>query len=521
MRIKTQTLALILLALGVASLLVAAGSAFVTFEFSNVVKIALALGVTLLGLAGYFGLANLRSAASGRASRYWLEVVLVSLIVLTICGAINYALLDSRLSFTHDFTRDKVNTLSEQTIEMLSKISEPITVYDFQDPNNSSDANRKLVTRYNDASNGNLIYTPIDPNIRPDLAEKYAVEAYGTVVLVMGERFEKLNFANEQNLSNGVYKLLNPTQYKLYFVTGHQERGIDDTAQNGMSGMVSGLNSLNFQTETVSLLTQDVPADASALIIAGPQLPYSADEIAKIEAFQARGGAVLAFLEPSLLTQIDPADDLLAQYFANHWGISARNDIVVDFQQMIDSPLFPAVQSYPDSPITADLNGLVSVYPNARSLALSTSGELGFSPTAVVESGAGAWGETDFTSIEAQSPQPDGDDASGPLALGAQAENPATGARVIVFGDIDFFSNLMAQNPQLSLGSRLLFQNLVKWSLGDEAGLQINPNTAGQNNSNIVTDADQRMVWTLGLFIPLLVVIVMATMTFLSRRRNG
>lgn len=521
MRIKTQTLVLILLVLGVVSLLVAAGSAFVTFGFDNVVKVALALGVTLLGLAGYFGLSNLRSAASGRASRYWLEVVLISLIVFTICGAINYLLLDSRFSFSHDFTRDKVNTLSDQTIEMLGKVTTPITVYDFQDPNNPSDANSKLVTRYNDASDGKFIYTPINPNIRPDLAEKYSVEAYGTVILVMGERFEKLNFANEQNLSNGVYKLLNPTQYKLYFVTGHQERGIDDTAQNGMSGMVNGLNSLNFQTETVSLLIQDVPADASALILAGPQLPYSADEIAKLEAFQARGGAVLAFLEPSLLTQIDPADDLLAQYFAKNWGITARNDIVVDFQQMIESPFFPAVQSYPASPITADLNGRVSVYPNSRSLALTTVGELGFSPTAVVESGTSAWGETDFATIESQAPQPDGEDANGPLVLGAQAENPATGARVIVFGDIDFFSNFMAQNPQLSLGSRLLFQNLVKWTLGDEAGLQINPNTAEQTATSIVTDDQQRMVWILGLFVPLLVVIAMAIVTFVSRRRNS
>src|SRR5690606_38954144 len=207
-----------------------------------------------------------------------------------------------------------------------------------------------------------------DPNQRPALVDKYGVapERPGQGLLrveIGGEKVE-LEQPDEPKLTNALVKLTRQGQKEVYFVAGHNERpgaGKGPGGKEDHAAAAEALRNENFQVATLNLETQaDVPDDADVVILAGPTRPLRPGDADKLDRYLARGGAVLAMVDPRAQTDLD---EVLAG-----WGVELGQDAIVDrLQSLFGQAMSPMAGQYADHDITRQIRE-VTLFPMARSV---------------------------------------------------------------------------------------------------------------------------------------------------------
>src|SRR4029453_12483370 len=89
----------------------------------------------------------------------------------------------------------------------------------------------------------------IDAVKQPSRANQYQVQQVGTVVFDYDGRTERVTSDGEQELTNGLIKVLQGKQNKVYFVQGHGEKSTDSSGRDGYSSISSSLTSENFSVD--------------------------------------------------------------------------------------------------------------------------------------------------------------------------------------------------------------------------------------------------------------------------------
>ena len=100
--------------------------------------------------------------------------------------------------------------------------------------------------------------------------------------------------------------------------------------------------------------------------------------------------------DPTIVTQFGDSADPLADYLKNTWGIILGNDIILD--QTSNSPYFAVASQYRTHLITQKLQGMVTVFPYARSV--STTTVQGVTPTTLITTGQASWAETNLAGLQ-------------------------------------------------------------------------------------------------------------------------
>ena len=75
----------------------------------------------------------------------------------------------------------------------------------------------------------------IDPVRSPSRANQAQGKQLGTVVFEYDGRTERVTSDSEQELTNGLIKVVQGKQQKVYFVQGHGERDTDGSDRDGYS----------------------------------------------------------------------------------------------------------------------------------------------------------------------------------------------------------------------------------------------------------------------------------------------
>ncbi|MDO9130857.1 MAG: hypothetical protein Q7U34_13430, partial [Anaerolineales bacterium] len=258
-----------------------------------------------------------------------------------------------------------------------------------------------------------------------------------------------------------------------------------------------------------------IPQDALAIIIAGPQQPLSTQEMNLIESFVATGGALIAMQEPLPMTNFGTSPDPLADYLSNTWGITYNNDIVIDPNS--NQPIVAVANSYSPHLITEKLQGLVSFYPTARSLAVSTNSSGAYATPLVITIDR-AWGETDFDAIQNNQVSYDQSlDFPGPLTLAVAIEDPVRKSRLVVFGDSDFASDSFY--GQYANGDMLI--NAIDWAAQQENLIHLTAKEPITRTLNMPSNTAQLLIgFMLICAIPGLIVAA-GIVAWLKRRVRG
>ncbi|MBI4477792.1 MAG: GldG family protein, partial [Acidobacteria bacterium] len=364
-----------------------------------------------------------------RQARYGTLAATGVLIVLGILIAINY--LAGRQNKRWDLTAGGQFTLSDQTKKILQGLDAPLKMIVFAQETEFSRFRDKLPEYGYVSKQVQIEY--VDADKQPARAKQYQVQSYGTVVLDHKGRTERVVSDQEQEIVNGIIKVVTGKARKVYVVQGHGEHDTAASDRTGYSSAASALRSDNFEVDKIVLAQQkDVPEDASVVIIAGPRTDYFAPEIDALRRYLRKGGKLLVMIDPPDKPGATPMPNLTG--LLDEWGIEMGNNIVVDISGMGRllgaGPEVPLVASYPSHPITQQFN-VLTAFPLARSMSPKT-GVTGKSPQTFAETGPQSWAETDIqrllTSREVEM-NTDKGDKQGPVSIAVAVTGEAPDAK--------------------------------------------------------------------------------------------
>jgi ABC-type uncharacterized transport system involved in gliding motility auxiliary subunit len=506
-------------------------------------------GLALAGLACtlLYILSQWREVArsfSGRQARLGSLAVASVAVVLAILFAINY--LASRHNKRWDLTAAKQFSLSDQTKKVLQGLTRPVRVLVF-DRTEGFTRFRERLEEYEYVSK-QVKVEYIDLERRPGLANEYKITAPGTVVLEYDGRTERVSSDGEQELTNGLIKVVQGKRHKVYFVQGHGEHTTDSSDRTGYSTIAAALGSDNFETGSIVLAQEkQVPADASVLIVAGPKTDFFPAEVDMLKAYLAKGGKIFFMLDPPDRSDAPALTNLAA--LLKDWAIEIGDNVVVDVSgmgQLLGTDVsVPVAAKYEPHPITERFN-LLTAYPLARSVVSVSGGANGRTAQNLVMTSPNSWAESDIKRLTTSGQvarELDKGDLAGPVSLAAAVSAPATDVptpapapveaskdpskpdapkadeppkpetRIAVFGDSDFAANRYLGIP----GNKDLFLNAVNWLAQQENLISIRPKDPESRGVTLTSERAQIIFWLSILIIPGLI-LALGVQTWWRRR---
>ncbi|MBM4363827.1 MAG: GldG family protein, partial [Deltaproteobacteria bacterium] len=260
-----------------------------------------------------------------------------------------------------DVTSSRIYTLSTPTLETLRGLTEPIDVIVFL---SASDPLLGSVQHLLDAYGAEtrmLRVRSVDPDRSPAeflaMQKEHGIVAGKTedgrvvtdaaIVLSRGGRRwyvttddmvvydaedERARPVLEQALTEGLRNVLARDPVHVCFTTGHQELSPDDGGPRGLAELKHRIRKDNYETRRVDLTSPD-PAETLSgcrlVVVAGPELAFSAGASRRVEEHLLGGGSALFLLNPIL----DEGDRIRAtglERAAGLFGVELGLDLVVE-----------------------------------------------------------------------------------------------------------------------------------------------------------------------------------------------
>jgi len=312
------------------------------------------------------------------------------------------------LSALHRFT------LSTDTRRLIAAVHAPLRVTVFLNTT-GPDANdaRFLLDRYHEL-NHRITYEVADPDADPELARRFGITDYDTVVLQYKGRRVEAPDAEELELSTGILQLLQGRSTKVCALTGHDEDDLGDTSPSGFSEVATLLQDNDYATVPLDLATglnPTVPASCAAVLIDGPRNGLAPNEISAINAYAQAGGRLLVLATP--LSNADPNPIL------EPWGVHFLGGLVVDPNRAEGTDLSNLIiEDLPSaSPVDLDVTRLEFPAPGALETTSDAVNGLTVEDLAVTSSGS--YVAPDPSATIGFEPG----DAGGPIVVAAAADD--------------------------------------------------------------------------------------------------
>ncbi len=427
-----------------------------------------------------------------------------------------------------DWSRTRFYSLSDKTLSLLDSLSNrvDVTVF-FQADHPFHEDVVNLLQEYRHAS-PQVRVERVDPNRNlaraEELARRYQVTEMNVVVfdhqgrskVVRSEDLMDLDysgvlqgqpplasaFKGEQAFSSALQSIAQEEPPVVYFLRGHGERDLNDRdPYAGYSELARRIRGDNAEARELELAVQHgVPADADALVIAGPTKSFAPQEVDLIQTWLAKNGRLFVLLDTGPAAGLE---NLLAS-----WGVRLDRDVVVDPQRSLTGlDLF--VNQYGTHPITRRLANITSVFYLPRSVEAVhlPTGQVDRADQPVVTtlaySSPDSWADTDLEQkpmkFDARS------DRRGPISLAVAVERgpqlavdvDIRSTRLVVLGDTDFLSN-----GALSGGNADLFMSALNWLLDREQLMAIAPKPVHDSRLVMTRRQVTSLFWVVTFLIP-------------------
>ncbi len=269
----------------------------------------------------------------------WLKDTLMTTILILVIIAI-FIILNLYINSLNinpiDFTKEKLYTLSDESINLVKDIDKDVHIYFF---GYQEDNNTVLLAKQYGVANSKITAEAINIDERPDLAKKYGVEDNTSVgIIVEGEnRYKVLTQSDfytydlttyetidvsEQKLTNAIIDTTIAKKPHIYFLTGHGEYL---TSNYLMTLGVFIQNEVN-DISDLDLLTTDFPEDCDTLVIPNPTKDFSEVETDKILDYINKGGKIL-WLGEATIEGIDMPN---ISKILNQFGFNFSKGIIIE-----------------------------------------------------------------------------------------------------------------------------------------------------------------------------------------------
>jgi len=446
---------------------------------------------------------------------HWLAFVLSLLAVLAVAVAVqSFSDLANR---RWDLTASQMLTLSPYTLSVLGEVKSPLRIDLFYE-RGERQRSRDLLELMRDHSKL-LTFELVDLDRNPARAKEHHVEHYDQALLHYDGREVVVSANSEESLTGGIARILHERSRVLYFVGGHRERSLAAGSNENLGRAAQVLRNEGYVLRELSLLQlHAVPDDASAVILAGPEVDLAEGELTALSSYLERGGSVLVLVDPVQLPRLE-------QWIAG-FGLKLGNDVVIDSTNRVygSDGTNVVVPYYRDHEATRTMD-MPSVLGRARSVELAGGGE------GDVAQGASVVARTAKESFAASDPSRTRDgavafdaqrDRQGPIGIMGVTlvgADPAKAGRLAVIGDADFASDSFFA----LLGNKNLLVNTLGWLVQQQAQgarPQMESTQLGPMSPMYVSDDLAQWIFILAVIVQPAVFLVVGVGVVVARRRR-
>ena len=518
-------------------------------EAKWIAQVAWALGAGIVALWAFLDRENFKAAFARKGAKYGASSGIVVLLgVLIIVGAASIAA-RPRFNKSYDVTRDKLNTLSDQSFKLIDQLKgqvkaggKPVSITAYVNEDQTQTLLKDLVAMYQ-AAGANFAVEYVDPNKNPTRALADKVNETNTIIIKRGEQEKRITAFNEEKFTNALVNVMKEKTKKIYFTKGHGEGALKGTEPNGFSAVVTELESNKNHVEELSLIeAAKIPDDADMLVIGGPKYDFKEEEARVVEDYLKRGGSVLTMVDA--INKVDTLNHLLEKF-----GVRYNNDLLILDPEVASSPYGQNVVIVSEfdefSPVTKDFakqsqtammmsftRSVTEVTDNANKLKVTLAGktnkatmlvknvvsksdlenlgedriEKGSFPVIAVASGK------PLAPATAKNDKKDDDTKSDAPKPNEAAQGKET--RLIVVGSVTFADNNGAQAGQ----HRDMFMNMTNYLLQDDDFISIRPKDPTKSTIDLTTPQSQLVLLLLAFVYPFFF-LGSGTLAWLRRRR--
>jgi hypothetical protein len=464
---------------------------------------------------------------------------ILAILILAIAIVVNIVV--SKLDFNIDVSIDKLFSLSETSVDYLEELDEEGVTVDMyllmdMDELEGDSTTRSLyraLREYDSYDCVNLI--DFDPNENEDLLEQINPDGVyslseGDIFLVCGENQRHIVgngmynttyyydtsgnvtetdevFAGENVITSGLKAVVDGYLPAVYFLTGHGEKSIDGNYES----LSSLMKSKNYQVSTLNLSdVEEVPEDASIIIIAAPTADLSKQDMIKLSAFLDEGGNLSVMLSPNG----GSFDYTNLQQLLDSFCLTIDYDYVretdSDMHVSGDDTIVECTLEEQDesSDLYADIESLIesdfiTYMPKSRSFYIDSSNEniqavttgtlLSTSETAVGEPYGGTYDED---AIEGEA-----------LSLAVYSEDKTRNhAKVVLFGNAEFIDDTNIQDVSY-LSSYYVYLSTITWLANQNLDMGIGDKSATDDYLSLTENTAYTLIIFL-MAVPVVILIV-------------
>ncbi len=455
--------------------------------------------------------ANLTKIALSKMFEHGLSKIIFALTMFIALFLMNY-IVSIKTSYI-DITRNQIYTLSDQTKELLKRITYPVSVKVFYLRPNQYRIKR-LLDLYAE-ENENISIDLIDPLENPITTERYEIgDEVNTIIFEAPNKTTRLRPPRpgahnmEPEITNAFFRLITDDVRTLYFTIGHGEKQLGSTAQDGLSLLYDSLRKTNFIINEINLQTVDeIPDDCDVLIVIGAVSRFSDEELLVIQNYREIGGHFL------IMTM--PGSDPGLGYITSMNNVAFGNDFVYETSSDKTTqlgPTFPICDIADPSEITENLANQTILFPFTSSVNI-TSTNTSHMMTVLLTTSESSWAES-FESIqdvqEGNLPTRDENEPKGPIPVAVTNESrilipdpeAPTGAsehmvRCAFFGSASAVINSTISRFPANL---TLFTNTVNWITRNENTFELTTHYVDFTPVEL-TRKQQRMITWLSLLV--------------------
>ncbi len=316
--------------------------------------------------------------------------LVATVIVIAAVIVVNYFVdyVADRYVLELDMTSESEYEISEETIQLLNTLDEPVTITvlsDETDYANDDDLRRlpKVFQRYAQLSGGKVSVKYINAVSNPAIFTQYdelGDLSTGDIIVESEKRYKSMSpydlleyqtdssssssseryltgLRAEQRLTSAILYVTANKVPKAAYTTGHQET-------TNLETMDSLLTSSNYDVTTISIMQEgEIPSDVDMLIISQPKGDFTAEEIDALEAFMDDGGRAIVTYGPDT-----PSLANLEEYFAE-WGVSYGEALVYDTERCyasFNAYILPNITTVEGLTDNLDTKSSYCIIPGAR-----------------------------------------------------------------------------------------------------------------------------------------------------------
>ena len=503
--------------------------------------------------------ADRRRLANGS---YALAVTAIAIAVIVVINFIVSAI-PSKFT-TADVSTAKLYTIDSTTKKVLNKLDDDITLYYLTESGQEDATTTKLLETYEGYSS-HIKYKKIDIVANPTFASKYTSDTVsaGSIIAVCGDKSKVINYSSiyptdsssyysgsssstfdgEGQITSAIAYLTSESSEKVYYTTGHNELDMS-------TAMPDAISKANLDSESINLLSADIPSDCSMLIIFSPLSDFTTDEVQKVKDYLADGGHLLLVTMSAALTQTDTPnlDTIMASYGVTRTGGYLEETDQNYYASGVPYLLVPKTGS---STVTSDLSNENIVDSFTEGLTVTESEDAGYTVTPILTTSdsaelvtSGSSGSTSSKGeydLAVEVDETLSNDSSGSSDVESTADSTeSTGTdssadstsstsstketKILYYASpflfsSDALSSMLQQSVSLPTGNTTLFSSSLTYLTDSDVTVSV-ASKSTQPAQTTISSSNQTIFGNLFMFvIPVAVIIVGFTIWFARRRK--